>query len=200
MEKIYGYKEKDVIGLAQFLKERKGEPLSAVFEKYAIKSGKAKGTVRNLYYALAKVVANDKDFNKKYLGDIKLSVGKIVEFDKDEEFNLIKEVLIAKKDGSSIRGKIMEMANGDGKLALRYQNKFRNAMKNKPDLIAEIVKQLKVEGKEISLDEFNDKPQNLISETQLLRVKAEINNLVDRVSLKVRKENEQLKSKLNDME
>ena len=54
MEGIYGYKEKDVIGLAKFIDERKGQSLSKTFESYAVISGKAKGTVRNLYYGILK--------------------------------------------------------------------------------------------------------------------------------------------------
>lgn len=200
MEKIYGYKEKDVLGLAEFLKDRKGEPLSAVFEKYAIKSGKAKGTVRNLYYALAKTAAQDVGFREKYLDGMELSVGKIVEFDADEERKLVKEVLSSRKDGRSVRGTIMEMANGDGKIALRYQNKFRNAMRNKPHLIAEIVKELKDEGKDITLIDVEEKPSNFISEVQLSRVKSEINGLVGRISHKLRRENEQLKARISFLE
>lgn len=201
MEKIYGYKEKDVLGLAEYLKERKGESLSSVFEKYAVKSGKAKGTVRNLYYALAKASIESEDVRKKYLGEKPISVGRIVEFSKCEERSLIKQILIAKFEGKSVRSKIMELSNGDGKLALRYQNKFRNAMNNKPRLIAEIVRELKEEGKEIAqIQNEGRSAVGEISEVQLAKVKAEINSLVSRISLKVRKENEYLKNRVAFLE
>ena len=62
MEKIYGYKEKDIVGLANFIKERNNQSLSSLFESYSIKSGKAKGTIRNLYYELAKKARKIKTF------------------------------------------------------------------------------------------------------------------------------------------
>jgi hypothetical protein len=135
MEKIYGYKEKDVLGLAQFIKNRGNASLSSVFEKYGLASGKAKGTVRNLYYALAKVSRQDDEFCKKYLNGKSLSVNQIVEFSSDEEQSLIDSILLERAQGKSVRSIIMNMANGDSRLALRYQNKYRNALKNKPNRI-----------------------------------------------------------------
>ena len=89
MNKIYGYKEKDVVGLAQFLLERDKGSLSSKFNEYAMLSGKAKGTVRNLYYALAKKSKEDKDFCNKILNGKQLNVGKIVEFSESEEKQFI---------------------------------------------------------------------------------------------------------------
>jgi hypothetical protein len=66
MEKIYGYKEKDVFALANFIKEKGELPLSTLFERFGAINGKAKGTVRNLYYALAKKSNADKEFCQKY--------------------------------------------------------------------------------------------------------------------------------------
>ena len=80
MEKIYGYKEKDVLGLAEFIKNRGNASLSSVFEKYGLASGKAKGTVRNLYYALAKFSSENQEFCDKYLDGKPLKVSKIIEF------------------------------------------------------------------------------------------------------------------------
>lgn len=199
MEGIYGYKEKDVIGLAKFIDERKGQSLSKTFESYAVISGKAKGTVRNLYYALAKHSQKDVEFCNRYLKGKPLTVNKIVEFEEAEEKRIIKEILLAKKDGRSVRSKIMELADGDGKLALRYQNKFRGAVKNKPRLIAEIVEELKKEGKDVFISQEKD-TSNMISEVQLKRLKTEINNLVMRISEKTLKENRLLKERVAYLE
>ncbi len=199
MEKIYGYKQKDVEGLAQFLKMDKSRTLSESFAKYASKSGKAKGTVRNLYYALAKKSQTDKDFCNKYLDGKPLSVSVIAPFNEEDEKNLIKEILIAKENGKSVRGTIMEMASGDGKVALRYQNKFRNALTNKPHVIAQVVKELKDEGKAITVNE-EQKGQFEISDLQLKRVKDEINNLVIKISAKEKKENQLLRERISILE
>ena len=198
MEKIYGYKEKDVIGLAEFIKNRGTRSLSAVFEKYGAQTGKAKGTVRNLYYALAKYSHKDEEFCKRYLNGKPITVSKIVEFNEREEKELVKKILTAKSLGKSCRSAIMELSGGDGKVALRYQNKFRNAVKNKPELIKEISCELKEQGYNVS---ERQKPiKEYISDTQFNRLKGEINNLVARIALKTKKENEYLKERVTVLE
>ena len=202
MEKIYGYREQDVIGLAQFLKNRERESLTKTFERFGIERGKAKGTVRNLYYALAKKSVEDKEFCNKYLEGKPLSVGRIIEFEKAEERKLIKEILIAKKNGRSVRSIIMELSGGDGKLALRYQNKFRGAVKSKPRLIAEIIEELKAEGQDNLeiLTEKKSEAKSYFSEAQFAKVKREIDGLVNRIADKVQRENQNLRLKIAALE
>ena len=199
MKNMYGYREEDVIGLAELLKIRKNKPLSAVFEEYGIKSGKAKGTVRNLYYALAKISVSDKDFCEKYLDGTPLSVGKIVEFNKCEERTLIKKILIAKSEGCSVRSAIMELARGDAKTALRFQNKYINAVKNNPEIIKEIINELHKKGKDVEKAVENRKGE-VISDGQFEKIKNEINGLVGRIALKTQKENEFLKARISALE
>lgn len=200
MSKIYGYKEKDIIALAEFIRSEKGKSLSDKFALFSEKYNKAKGTVRNLYYALAKQSNIDNEFCQKYLGGVPLSVCKVESFSPEEEKELIKKILISKKEGKSARSAIMELANGDGKLALRYQNKFRNALKNNPRLIAEIVKELKDNGQEV--ENFSSKKviKNLLSDKQMERLKNEINSLVGKIALKTQKENERLKERVSVLE
>ncbi|MBE7089612.1 MAG: hypothetical protein E7362_02275 [Clostridiales bacterium] len=193
MNKIYGYKQADVIGLAKFVRERKGLNLTETFCKFAQKTGKAKGTIRNMYYALVKHSLADKEFTAKYLGGTPLAVNKIVEFDEKTEQNLIEQILILKSQGKSVRGAILELANGDSTLALRYQNKYRNILKNQPDRINEMAKKLGIEQiKTTNIDK--------IPEVQYLRLKQEIDGLVERISLKIRTENEILKERISLLE
>ena len=188
MEKIYGYKEKDIIGLANFINNRKNQSLSTIFESYSIKSGKAKGTIRNLYYELAKKSVQDKTFCDKYLNGKAIEVSTIKEFNLDEEKNLIKDVLIAKSKGQSVRKTIIQLSNGDSKLALRLQNKYRNAIKNDSKLFNEVVCELQKQGYQI---EYKDKKKNsLITDENFVKIKNEINNLVARITLKESKENQ----------
>lgn len=199
MKKMYGYKEKDVIGLAEALRSRGNASLSKVFAAYGEMNGKAKGTVRNLYYALAKVSRADKEFCDKYLDGKPLTVCKIVEFEECEEKALIKKILLAQWEGRSVRGSIMELADGDAKKALRYQNKFRNAIKHKPELIDEIVKELRAEGKDVTVNK-TEKVSDMISPAQFERLKSEINGLVGKIALKTKKENEFLKERIAVLE
>ena len=95
MEKMYGFKEKDVIGLAELIKNRGEKTLTEVFNEYSLINGKAKGTVRNLYYALAKKSATDKEFCQKYLDGKPLEVSQIVQFDGEQERDLIRKILLS---------------------------------------------------------------------------------------------------------
>ena len=200
MEKIYGYKEKDIVGLAEFLKKSENCSLTQTFKKYGELNDKAKGTVRNLYYALAKRSNFDTEFCKKYLGGKPISVAKIIEFDQREERELIKKILLAKKDGRSVRNAIIELSGGDAKLSLRYQNKFRNAMKNKPSLIADVIKELKEQGVEIEFDTAEKPQKPLFNHFQLAKLKEEIDTLVGKIAYKVKKENEFLKQRIAALE
>lgn len=200
MEKIYGYKQKDVVALAEYLKQRKGRSLSSVFENFALEQGKAKGTVRNLYYALAKKSIVDKEFCKKYFNGVPLTVSRGTAFDKDEEKELIRKVVIDSKDGRSVRSIIMELARGDAKLALRYQNKFRNAVKNKPELIKEIISQVNKDGQPLNCSFINKPVFSVVDENQVKRLKNEIDNLICRISASLKKENEHLKARLITLE
>jgi len=51
MEKIYGYREKDIIGLAEFLKNKGSMNLSETFVKYGAEHGKAKGGQKSILRA-----------------------------------------------------------------------------------------------------------------------------------------------------
>ncbi len=199
MEKIYGYKERDVLGLVEFLKDRGSESLTKVFENYALKHGKAKGTVRNLYYALAKHSAEDKEFCEKYLEGKPLTVGKIVEFNECEERQLVKRVLKEKSLGKSARKVITEISGGDVKVALRYQNKFRNALKNKPELIENVIEELKNEGVSVETT-LKKKEKEYFDEEIFCKVKNEINGLVSKIALKEKKTNEFLREKISLLE
>lgn len=199
MEKIYGYKEKDVIGLAEFLKDRDGESLSNIFTKYALINGKAKGTIRNLYYALAKRSNADKEFCDKYLNGKPILINNIVEFDALQERELIKTILSKRQGGKSVRSVIMDLARGDATLALRYQNKFRNLLKTKPNLVAEVLGEINQSDKN-SIELKSKDYVSPITEHQFNRLKAEIDALIGRISAKLKKENEYLKERIAVLE
>ena len=200
MDKIYGYKQKDIIGLAEFLMQNKSGSLSNVFEQFAVLNGKAKGTVRNLYYALARKSNLDSEFCQKYLGGKPIKIAKSEEFEKDEERELIKEVLRAKTNGRSVRSIIMQMADGDAKKALRYQNKYRNVIKNKPQMAMEIAKEIQSSGEKIDFSLEKRQNKIVISEQQFDKLKLEIDTLVQKISSKIKKENQYLKQRIGVLE
>ncbi len=194
MVRIYGYRQNDILGLIKFVKENEGIPLSQIFLLYGNKIGKAKGTVRNMYYALAKYSTTDKDFCEKYLDGKPIRVEKIVEFKSEEEKELIEKIISATNGGRSVRSVITELAGGDMKLALRYQNKFRNVLKIRSEL------KERVENSRIySFVEPNKKTVK-VNEVSFKKLKTEIDNLINRISGKLRRENDYLRSRIAVLE
>lgn len=205
MKGIYGYKEEDVRGLAELLNAREGGTLTEIFGEYSRKTGKARGTVRNLYYAMAKLSARDENFCKEYLGGKPLAVEKITAFKECEEKALVKKVLTGKASGRSVRRIITEMAGGDAKTALRLQNKFRAVAKNNPELIEKTNADLKKAGviKERAIGTFGvvgGAGEKSAADAQIKKLKAEINGLMERVAARERRENAFLRERLAALE
>ena len=209
MVKLYGYKEEDVKGLANLLKNREGGSLSEIFERFAAKSGKARGTVRNLYYAMAKLSVKDANFRNEYLGGKFLKVEKIVAFDKEEEKEIVKKVLTGNALGKTVRKTIAELAEGDAKTALRLQNKFRGTVKRKPELVksvrAELLREGIIKKSAICSGEEANPYANFgavkcVPEASIKKLTAEINGLIERVAAKQRRENAFLREKLAALE
>lgn len=200
MDKIYGFKKQDIISLINYLKEKSNKSLVGRFDEFAILTNKSKGTVRNMYYAIAKKSRDDEDFCQKYLDGKKIEVQKIHEFKKDEERDLVKKILDGKRKGGSVRSVILELSGGDGKLALRYQNKFRNVIKNNQKLTAEVIEELRRENGDVYQPLGLKESVAKVPEMQIRKLQREINGLLDRVTEKLKRENSYLKNRLNHVE
>ncbi len=187
---LYGYKEREVLKFIDFLRENKNKKnLSSLFVDYARQNGKASGSVRNMYYAICKEAQNNEDFANEHLGELTLKVSRAVKFKEIEERHLIKKILLGKLNGNSARKTILEMSLGDEKVALRYQNKYRNTLRQNPNLIEEIKQEIEREtGKSFPKD---DKRSG-----EFFRLEEAINNLVERIGSKTKQENERLKMEL----
>ena len=197
MDKLYGYKEKDVVNLIKFIDEKKGKPLTTIFAEYGEKNKKTKGTVRNLYYAIAKVSNKDQEFCDKYLSGKAIEACEIQKFSATQEKELIKKVLIALGKGQSVRNTVLTLANGDCKLALRYQNKYRNALKKSRKEVEEILCELKNEG--IATKNPYCK-RTAINDFQLIRLKQEIDQMVKRIAQEEKEKNAELEQKICALE
>lgn len=194
MEKIYGYNQKDVLAFAELLKRCGDKSLKSLFEEFSVTSGKAKGTVRNLYYEIVKRSNQDADFCKKYFNGKPLSVVKTKTFTKEQEKWLIKAVFDGMEKGQSVRRTILKLANGDVKLALRFQNKYRNLIARSPELFSKAKVQMQN-------NKYNSKfPLPTISDSLMSKLKCSINNLVEKVALKEKEENSYLKKRVTYLE
>ena len=100
--------------------KRDGVPLVDVFKEIAKKYNLSAGSIRNIYYLRLK--------NKS---TSELTAKKIVPFSKEEEEEILRRILIARGKTNSMRSAFLTVANGDEKLALRYQNNIAICLKSK---------------------------------------------------------------------
>lgn len=143
MTKINGYTEEEAKRLVRFVEEgkSKGKTLTALFAEYGVKNGRAKGSVRNYYYALMKNERGD-DRIVKLLDGTSLSVGKIRAFTDEETDEALRSILTERAKGLSVRRAIFNLSGGDDKLMLRLQNKYRNTLKKSPERLLALQKEL----------------------------------------------------------
>ena len=205
MNKINGYTEEEAKNLVEYIKEgkNKGKTLTYLFETYGLQRGRAKGSVRNYYYALMKNEKRDERI-VKLLDGSSLSVEKIREFTPEETDGVIRSILAEKSKGLSVRRAIFNLSGGDDKLMLRLQNKYRNTLKKEPQRIAEIAKKMglaneaawveqRAEGNRVD-KRLNEQKSAPDKEFLRRRLENEINSLYDRLAQALKKENERLRA------
>ena len=198
MNKINGYTEEEAKNLVEFIKEgkRKGKTLTYLFETYGLKHGRAKGSVRNYYYALMKNEKGDERI-VRLLDGSQLAVEKIREFTEEEADEAIRSILAEKSKGMSVRRAIFNLSGGDDKLMLRLQNKYRNTLKKQPEKIAEIAAGLGFSDEAARVLQGNSarsRDKNTPDKEFLRRrLESEINALYDRLAQALKVENERLR-------
>lgn len=135
MNKINGYTEEEATGLIEYIYSGRnaGKTLSYLFETYGRAHSRAKGSVRNYYYALLK--KQDDARVKRMLEGKGLSAGVVKPFTEEETDEMLKKVLTEKSKGISVRRAIRNLSDGDEKLMLRMQNKYRNLLKKQPERV-----------------------------------------------------------------
>lgn len=201
MNKINGYTEEEARNLVEYIKEgkQKGKTLTYLFETYGLRHGRAKGSVRNYYYALMKNERGDERI-VKLLDGSSLSVEKIREFTEEETDEAIRSILAEKSKGLSVRRAIFNLAKGDDKLMLRLQNKYRNTLKKEPSRIAALAAEMglneEVKRVERATGRAADKRVRALPDSDFLRrrLENEINALYDRLAQGLKVENERLRA------
>ena len=202
MNKINGYTEEEARDLVEFVKEgkSKGKTLTYLFETYGLQRGRAKGSVRNYYYALMKNEKNDERI-VKLLDGSSLTVEKIREFTEEETDEVLRSILAEKSKGLSVRRAIFNLSGGDDKLMLRLQNKYRNTLKKDPARIAELAKNMGLPEESYRTDgrgrtREKDTARTTLPDRDFLRrrLENEINALYDRLAQALKAENERLRA------
>ncbi len=177
MNKINGYTEDEAKRLVDFISvgKRQGKTLSGLFASYAKKTGRAKGSVRNYYYALLRSTGDERV--KNLLRGKELKAEKITPFSEEETDKILKEILTQKSKGVSVRRAVLNLSKGDDKLMLRYQNKYRNVAGKQPERIERLMRECGL--------------KNSADETQR-RIEEEINGLYDKLAASLKEENKRL--------
>ena len=176
MNKINGYTEEEAKSLVSYVCEgiNAGNTLSGIFASYAQKTGRAKGSVRNYYYALLRATGDERV--KELLRGTNLKAEKIVQFSDKETDEILKAILMQKSKGISVRRAVLNLSGGDNKLMLRYQNKYRNVLSKQPERIEKLMNECGLN----TSDEARKKLEN------------EINDLYDRLASGLKEENKRL--------
>lgn len=112
-----------------------GKPLRDVFADVGAALSRKPNSIRNFYYArvheMPGMAVRQTPFRS---------------FTEDEVHHLLRQVLIGRGKGQSVRACVTELANGDRAGMLRYQNKYRSILKNKPEMLMEVAEELRMEG------------------------------------------------------
>ncbi len=196
MNKINGYTEEEAKSLVEYIKagKRKGKTLTYLFESYGLDHGRAKGSVRNYYYALMKNESKDERI-VRLLNGSQLSVEKIREFSPEETEEVLRSILAEKSKGISVRRAIFNLSGGDDKLMLRLQNKYRNMLKKQPERIAQIAEEMGLKEEAERALKSEKAVEDKRGERDFLRrrLESEINALYDRLAQGLKEENERLR-------
>ena len=196
MHKINGYTEEEAKSLVEYIQQgkSKGKTLSYLFASYGLERGRAKGSVRNYYYALMKNEKKDERI-VKLLDGTNLSVEKIREFTEEETDEVLRSILAEKSKGMSVRRAIFNLSKGDDKLMLRLQNKYRNTLKKEPARVRAIAKELGLDEDSVRIRTVaQNRPPMPDKDFLRRRLENEINGLYDRLAKALKDENERLRA------
>ena len=184
MNKINGYTEEEATGLIEYIYAGKsaGKTLSYLFETYGAEHSRAKGSVRNYYYAFLK--KKDDERVERILKGKNLEAGTVRPFTEAEIDELLKRVLMEKAKGLSVRRAIMNICGGDEKLMLRIQNKYRNLLKKQPERVEKAAREAGIPEEKSFLQR---------------KLEKEIDSLYSRLAGDLRRENERLRAELEKL-
>lgn len=106
--------------------------LQQAFDSVANQTNRRPNSVRNRYYAVLRNAIHP--------------APQFETFSDAETEQLLRDVLLAKAKGESVRACTLRLANGDTRRMLRYQNKYRAILKNSPERIQTVRQALAGEG------------------------------------------------------
>ena len=146
-EKIFGWSFSLAKSLIMSVLQNDGKPLTFVFKKFALENSRATHSVRNYYYKLEQSLKAD----KKLLSRFNLSKKEVEKLFNSHHFSSVteKELLykiLPLENQKSVRSACLKLAKNDTNLMVRYQNKYRNLIKNKKAEVIKVMEELTDKG------------------------------------------------------
>ena len=146
---------KNLFSTIEKYKEKNASLLSA-FSEYAKTSGRKRNSVRNYYYQeLAELQKNNKRAEQLEIDISKHTITNSILFSQEETKDIISKILSLSSQGFSIRKACLTLAKNDINKMVRYQNKYRSVLKNNPELINSIKKELKLSENQVKQQSQN---------------------------------------------
>ncbi len=132
-----GWQEAETARLFSAVREANasGAPLRSVFESLSGDLGRKPNSIRNYYYACLRQQPQTTERTPAFRP-----------FSPEETHELLRQVLMARGKGMSVRACVMALSEGSHSRMLRYQNKYRTILKTRPELIAQVCEELRQEG------------------------------------------------------
>ena len=115
--------------------EQSQKPLRDVFAEVGVKLSRKPNSIRNFYYARVREEPERAQRKTSFRT-----------FTDEEVHELLRNVLIGRGQGESVRACVTRLAGGDRAGMLRYQNKYRSILKNRPEMLMEVAEELRIEG------------------------------------------------------
>lgn len=112
-----------------------GRPLRDAFSDVAARLRRKPNSIRNYYYARVR----DQPQLCPRQTPFRAFTGEEVDW-------LLRQVLMARGQGQSVRACVSRLADGDRAGMLRYQNKYRSVLKNRPEKLLAIAGELRAQG------------------------------------------------------
>ena len=133
-----GWQQGEIDLLFSAVKEaaENGAPPARRFQRSRWDSCRANpNSIRNFYYARVREVPQ-----------LAARQAPLRTFTAEELHHLLRDVLVGRGRGESVRACVNRLAGGDRAGMLRYQNKYRSVLKNRPEMLMEVANELRAEG------------------------------------------------------
>ena len=132
-----GWQEAETARLFTAVREANaaGAPLRSVFEALSSDLGRKPNSIRNYYYACLRQQPDAANRTPAFQP-----------FTPEETHEMLRQVLMARGQGMSVRACVMQLSGGSHSRMLRYQNKYRTILKTRPEMIAQVCEELQREG------------------------------------------------------